>query len=206
MKLKVCGLKDPANIEAVLQLSPDYIGFIFYAHSRRYVDDRNDLATYSRSVKGTKKVGVFVNESLEQIRKIIDLYGLDEVQLHGAETAGFCAAINKTMPVIKSFQIDAAFNFDTLNAYEYSCASFLFDAATKYHGGSGRSFDWRLLEKYTLSKSFLLSGGISLENIDAVKKLQHPAMTGIDVNSCFETEPALKDISKLKALLHEIRN
>jgi len=206
MKIKICGLKYINNIKDIVQQQPDYIGFIFYPQSKRYADGRLVLPLYTRSIKEIKKVGVFVNAPFEEIIDIVDRYGLDMVQLHGNETPSLCKKINKSIPVIKAFNIHPRFDFNTLTDYATSCSYFLFDTATKEFGGSGKSFDWQLLSNYKLKKHFFLSGGICLENINQIKELNDSRLFGIDVNSCFETKPGLKDITKIKSLLHEIRN
>jgi len=206
MKIKVCGLKYANNIEAVVRLNPDYIGLIFYAKSKRYIGDQLYLSSYLRSLKGIKKVGVFVNASSEEIAEKTKVYDLDMVQLHGTETAAFCDKISKDIAAIKAFQIDKAFDFNILSDFETTCSGFLFDTATKGYGGSGLSFDWQLLNKYKFSKGFFLSGGISLRNIEQIKFLNHQGLIGLDINSCFEISPGLKDITKIKTFIDEIRN
>jgi len=206
MRIKICGLKYINNIKEVVKLKPDYIGFILYSGSKRYIVEQLQLAIYLKSVKEIKKVGVFVNANIDEIIEKIQTYYLDIVQLHGNETEAFCREINNYIPVIKAFQINEAFDFNSLIAYETACTYFLFDTASIGYGGSGQSFDWQLLNKYTLSKDYFLSGGIRLQSIERIKQLNDSRLIGIDINSLFETEPGLKDILKIKSLLHEIRN
>jgi phosphoribosylanthranilate isomerase len=205
MKFKVCGLKNEENILQVLESKPDYIGFIFYEKSPRYVG--NELTVeFAQSITTAKKVGVFVNESEVTILDIASRYGLDYVQLHGNETAVFCNEIQKSIPVIKAFQVDDDFDFSILNEYKNGCTYFLFDSKSKHFGGSGETFNWKKLEQYKLKKPFFLSGGIDLENIDEVLKLKFSNLIAIDVNSCFETEAGIKDIEKVKTLSNKIKN
>lgn len=197
MKIKVCGMKFPENIRQVAALQPDYLGFIFYPHSPRFIGyDPNKELTELRLP--AKKVGVFVDKDFSTIKNIIQLYQFDAVQLHGNESAETCAALQKIVPVIKAFGVDENFDFDQLEAYENSVDYFLFDTKTTVHGGSGKSFDWHVLENYKLQVPFFVSGGLGLENISAVLQFKHPAFYGLDLNSRFEDEPGVKNMGKLK--------
>lgn len=205
MKLKVCGLNDRENILEVLQCKPDYIGFIFYDRSPRYV---NDLpASFVQEINSAKKVGVFVNECEMKILDTVSQYGLDLVQLHGDESPEFCKRIKGSVPVIKAFQIGEEFDFSVLNAFENACDYFLFDSKSENYGGSGRSFNHQKLEEYTLSKKVFLSGGLDLNITEDLLYLQsvHPRVLGIDVNSRFEIRAGLKDTGKLKVLTEKMR-
>ncbi len=199
MNLKVCGLKDPENIRHVAMLKPQFIGFIFYPKSKRFVGDDFVLPTISTEIK---KVGVFVNAEVSAIIDKIDEYKLDLIQLHGDETPTFCEAFNNFIPVIKAFGINETFDFKSLNNYKECCSYFLFDTKTSEYGGSGKSFDRAILEKYDNSVPFFLSGGIGLEEIKNLKigKLENLKIYGIDVNSRFETEPGIKDIEQLEKI------
>lgn len=197
MKIKVCGLRDPENIKAVTALGPDYVGFIFYASSPRFVADMpaGSLNNISSSIK---KTAVFVNENAETINAILDKYNFDAIQLHGSESADFCDSFKWKVQVLKAFGVDNSFDFDQLNAYADKVDFFLFDTKTDIHGGSGKTFDWTVLNKYMLDIPFFLSGGISPENLEEVKDISHPQFYGVDLNSKFETAPGLKDIAKLE--------
>jgi len=206
MKIKVCGLKYINNIKPIIQQSPDYIGFIFYKGSKRYIGDQHHLSSFISTIKEVKKVGVFVNETSENIISYIKEYDLDLIQLHGNETPDDCEKIRKYFPVIKSFPFASSFDFNILKNYLDACDYFLFDAPSKKYGGSGRPFDWKLLNNYTLEKGFFLSGGIGLENANELKQLRHTSLIGVDINSKFEIAPGLKNINKIKSFIHEIRN
>ncbi len=197
MKIKVCGLKFPENVRAVAALQPDYVGFIFYPHSPRFVGyEPNEELTRLRLP--AKKVGVFVDKDFSTIKSIIQIYQLDAVQLHGNELPEMCAALQKQVEVFKAFGVDGAFDFGLLKPYENVVDYFLFDTKTTAHGGSGEAFDWQVLQKYQLKTPFFLSGGLSNQNLEEVLKLKHPAFYGLDLNSRFEDEPGLKNIEKLK--------
>jgi phosphoribosylanthranilate isomerase len=197
MKIKVCGLRDPENIKAVTALAPEYMGFIFYGPSPRFVADIH-AESLNNIHSSIKKTAVFVNESAENIDKLIDKYGFDAIQLHGSERAEFCNLLRHKAQVIKAFGIDSNFNFDQLEAYTDKVDFFLFDTKTDIHGGSGKTFDWTILNNYKLDIPFFLSGGISPENLEEVKNISHPQFYGVDLNSKFETAPGLKDIAKLE--------
>lgn len=213
MKIKVCGLKIPDNISEVAALQPDYMGFICYGRSPRYIDEleADDLNDVPGNIIRT---GVFVNEDADQINGLIEKYNFKAIQLHGSETPEFCAQFRGRVQVIKAFGVDGNFDFDTLKPYEKVVDIFLFDTKTAAHGGSGKTFDWAVLNKYTLDVPFYLSGGIGLENLEEVKKIDHPQLAGLDLNSRFELSPGNKDINKLKQAFeiikqnnaHEIRS
>lgn len=204
MKIKVCGMKFPDNIRAVAALEPDFFGLIFYPHSPRFVGYEVDEELAMLRLPA-KKVGVFVDKDFSTIKSIIEKYQLDMVQLHGNESAETCAALKKSVGVIKAFGVDENFDFDQLKAYENSVDYFLFDTKTVVHGGSGKSFDWHVLEKYQLNVPFFISGGLSNENISSALQFKHPAFYGLDLNSRFEDEPGVKNIEKLKEAFDLIR-
>jgi phosphoribosylanthranilate isomerase len=213
MKIKVCGLKYPDNIKAVTDLNPDYVGFIYYDRSPRFVDD---ITTDTLSAVPTSiyKTGVFVNETQQEINRLIDAFDFDAIQLHGNEDADFANSFKGKVQVIKAFGINEDFDFNLLNTYANKVDYFLFDTKTDAHGGSGKTFDWDILNQYKLDIPFFLSGGLSLDNLEQIAKITHPKFYGIDLNSRFETEPGLKDIEKLKQAFslikqhttHEIRS
>ena len=198
--LKICGMKYPDNILEVSKLLPDYLGFIFYKKSSRYFD-----GTIPELPKSIKKVGVFVDETEENIIEKIEKYDLNLVQLHGKETPELCEKLQKTVPVIKVFSVDDDFDFQELEKYETACDYFLFDTKGKLHGGNGVTFNWEILKKYESKKPLFLSGGIGLEKIEELKKIDLPIFA-IDVNSKFEIEPGLKNIDMCRDAIHRVSN
>ncbi|MBS1528298.1 MAG: phosphoribosylanthranilate isomerase [Bacteroidetes bacterium] len=191
MKIKVCGMKDPGNISAVAALQPDYMGFIFYPQSPRFVTELDIIEI------PVIKTGVFVNENVGKVKKLAGKYQLDAIQLHGNESPDYCEVFKDKVIVIKAFGVDETFDFEMLVPYAGKVDYFLFDTKTGTHGGSGLTFDWSLLNKYQLDVPFFLSGGLSPENIHEVKTIGHPQFYGVDLNSKFEVEPGLKDVDKL---------
>jgi len=212
MKIKVCGLKHPGNVEAVTGLEPDYVGFIFYPPSPRYVEDL-DPELLAGIPTAIQKTAVFVNEDAEKINALLKKHEFAAIQLHGSESAGFCQSFRDRVTVIKAFGINGHFDFATLDAYANQVDYFLFDTKSAVHGGSGESFDWNLLNNYKLDIPFFLSGGISLDNLSEINKITHPQLYGVDLNSRFEISPGIKDIERLvkafdliKHTAHEVRS
>jgi phosphoribosylanthranilate isomerase len=201
MKIKVCGMRDPVNIDAVAALQPDYMGFIFYPQSPRYIGETEKNFVAENLIK----TGVFVNENAEKINELIDRHNFDAIQLHGNESPEFCESFRNKVTVIKAFGINENFDFGQLVSYEVSVDYFLFDAKTEKHGGSGQLFDWSLLDQYKMDIPFFLSGGLSLENLEEIKAIKHLRFYGVDLNSRFEIEPGLKDINKLKKAFDILR-
>jgi phosphoribosylanthranilate isomerase len=171
------------------------MGFIFWEKSARYFDE-----IIPELPKSIQKVGVFVNASLEEILKKITKYDLQAVQLHGDESVEFCETLKKIIPkeieIIKVFSILDTFDFQILNAFESVCDYFLFDTKGKLPGGNGTTFDWKVLRNYSSTKPFFLSGGIGMEEMNAVNEILKTNLPiyAIDVNSKFEIEPGLKNI------------
>ncbi|MEM9981994.1 MAG: phosphoribosylanthranilate isomerase [Bacteroidota bacterium] len=201
MKLKVCGMREPTNIAAVAALQPDYLGFIFYDRSKRYVPAETLLPHISASIQ---KVGVFVNASFQQIIDKVKNYQLEVVQLHGEEPPALCVQLQAAgLRVVKVFGIGNTFDFKVLSAYEKVVDFFLFDTKGQERGGNGQPFNWQLLGTYPNKVPLWLSGGIGLDNIERllnlIETLQLPVHT-IDVNSRFEITASLKDVQKVSRL------
>jgi phosphoribosylanthranilate isomerase len=207
MKVKVCGMRESANIEAVLALKPDFLGFIFSEKSPRYAGEMLDENLLKSFPKTTKKVGVFVNASLDVILKNVKKYSLDIVQLHGDETPVFCQTLrNKGVSIIKAFSIDNTFNFNRLNNYKLHCDYFLFDTKGENPGGNGVAFDWDLLKNYDNEKPFFLSGGISPNNLEKISHLPSGLnLYAIDINSRFEIEPGLKNSEEISRFMVNLK-
>lgn len=194
-------MRDKANIEQALKLNPDYLGFIFYDKSPRFVGSQLDCKQLMRFPSTTKKVGVFVDKNLNEVLKQVQKFGLDYVQLHGEETPEYVAELFALgIKTIKAFGVDEDFDFGSLSAYHPFVDFFLFDTKSKQKGGTGRKFDWNLLQAYDQKVPFFLSGGISPNDISALKAMKGINIYAIDVNSRFEVEPGLKDIEELKRL------
>lgn len=205
-KLKICGMKLPANIAEVVALQPDYTGFIFYPGSKRFIGELDP--SLIKNIPATiKTTGVFVNEELETVKNAILTYNLKAVQLHGQESTAYCEALKGYAEVIKAFGIDENFDFNTLDEYEAYTDYFLFDTQTPDHGGSGKTFSWQLLENYKNAKPYFLSGGIGADQLAELGMIKDERLYAIDVNSKFELSPGLKDtvlLSTFKQALDKI--
>jgi phosphoribosylanthranilate isomerase len=197
---KVCGMRAATNIEAVAATQPQFMGFIFYKNSPRYVG--NQFLIPENFPISIKRVGVFVNETSEVILDLLQKHKLDFVQLHGDETPAYVKNLKAIrVGIIKVFRVDADFDFSTTKEFESGSDFFLFDTKGKQYGGNAIKFDWKLLQKYTGSVPFFLSGGISVDDIQALTEFKHPQWYGVDVNSGVEIEPGLKDSLKVKNLI-----
>lgn len=197
-------MKDAGNIAQVLKLEPDYMGFIFYKKSPRYVGD--DWAGPGKDFPdSTKKVGVFVNEPLQKIRALASRFQFDYLQLHGDETPQYCKELaEEGFAVIKATGISEVKDLQHLNDYQPWVTYFLFDTPSSQFGGTGIPFDWSLLQQYNNEVPVFLSGGLSLDNIKEVHKIKDLNLTAIDVNSRFETQPGWKDLTMLTRLKNQI--
>ncbi len=222
MKLKICGIKYPDNARQLLMLAPDYLGFIFYKKSPRYVGNPADLDWMQNLPGPTQKVGVFVNEDVETMKKTADMLGLHVIQLHGEEPPEVCSFLKKEgLEVWKVFGVDEDFDFEKTKRYAGVADKFLFDTKGKNRGGNGVAFDWSLLEKYEGETPFVLSGGIGPNSLPLTPKGEPTsALPGIgsplgvrgvamrayalDINSRFEIEPGLKDFNLVKKFKHEL--
>jgi len=198
MKLKVCGMKYKDNITEVASLQPNYLGFIFHNKSARYFN-----GTIPKLPKTVKKVGVFVDASINEIIEKVNKYNLQAVQLHGNESSEFCKNLNSlNIEIIKVLSIKDTFDFSILNPYESVCDYYLFDTKGQLPGGNGYAFNWNVLKDYPSDKHYFLSGGIGLEETenlqDFLKTEASNKCYAIDVNSKFEIEPGLKNIELLK--------
>ncbi|MGB0896245.1 MAG: phosphoribosylanthranilate isomerase [Flavobacteriaceae bacterium] len=201
-KIKVCGMRNNANIKALADINPDFIGFIFHEESSRNV---TEIIT-TQLPKHIAKVGVFVNKSLEFIQEKVNLFNLDLIQLHGNETPEFCANLKQQgYNIIKAFNVSENFDFSSTTAYQSHCDYFLFDAFGKQAGGNGITFNWALLQQYTGNTPFLLSGGITPTMANTIKNFKHNKCVGIDINSGFETAPALKNIEDIQTFFNQLK-
>ena len=193
-------MRDSENIRAIEQTKADLMGFIFHPKSPRFV-----AALPEYMPKKQKRVGVFVNASLEQILAKAQKFSLEYIQLHGDEPPAFCSELkNRGLKVIRAQRI--ANTDDIIRAESYNMADLMiFDTKTELYGGSGKKFNWQLLEDYKGCVPFLLSGGIRSDTFEEIKAFFHPQFAGIDLNSGFEISPALKDVGKLNNFIEKIK-
>lgn len=197
-------MREPQNVASLLALDIDYLGFIFYEKSPRYINTAD--AAHLPDFGSVKKVGVFVNHAIEFVLEKIHHFGLDLVQLHGEETAEFCGELRKAVcankpaeqvKIIKVFSVGSTFDFAQLTPYKPLVDYFLFDTKGKNLGGNGITFDWEILQNYDNEIPFFLSGGIDIEHIPQIKALKHLNIHALDINSKFELKEGLKDAAKI---------
>jgi phosphoribosylanthranilate isomerase len=202
IKLKICGMREERNILDVAALSPDYMGFIFYEKSPRFVGHDFKIPDQLGAVK---RVGVFVNESTEVMLEKVRDHQLQFLQLHGREPVEQCQELKRSnVKIIKVFAVDSEMNFSQTKSFHGTCDFFLFDTKGKYYGGNAHTFNWTVLTKYDQKTPFFLSGGINPDNVMNVKKLEGMNLHAIDINSGVEASPGVKDvrqISRLKNIL-----
>lgn len=197
-------MRDGENIRQLCALRPTYMGFIFFQASKRNACDM-PVGNVASVPEDIEKVAVFVNETTDAILAVCRRYGFHTVQLHGSETPEQCRQLRQCgLKVLKAMSISLADDFHPCARYEGSVDMFVFDTKCTGFGGSGERFEHTLLDSYTCSVPFLLSGGISSE--DASMCPLHPQMVGVDVNSRFEIAPGLKDISLLRQFIPKIKN
>jgi len=205
MYLKVCGLREADNVNAILGLKPEWMGFIFVRSSPRYFDDAVQAVSIAGIPAPVKKVGVFADEPVQNILNLHRIHQFDFVQLHGNENVDDCKYLSERgVHIIKAFSIHNAFYFSILDNYMSWIDLLLFDTAGKLPGGNGISFNWQLLQGRRFKKPFLLSGGIGPGDVQALKNFNHPDMKGVDVNSRFEISPGIKDVSALQIFIQQI--
>jgi len=206
LQIKVCGMREPENIREISLLEPDYMGFIYYFHSKRYAGALTPAQTNSIPDK-VKKVGVFVNLPEKTLLSKCSEMEFNFVQLHGNESVKYCRFLNKEgFRVIKAFGLGSIYDFEQMKPYQESCEFFLFDTFSPGYGGSGKKFDWNLLCDYRLEKPFMLSGGVTASDIDRILVLDHPEFLGVDLNSGFEIQPGIKDRKLLEGFIQRIRS
>jgi phosphoribosylanthranilate isomerase len=210
VKVKICGMCHGENIRDVAALHPDYIGFIFYPKSKRYV---NPAATPESLAigKSIKKVGVFVNEEIGKMVDTVNQCALDMIQLHGDETPDQCESIRHALPsetcIIKAVSVKSEDDVLRCRQYDDVCDYILTDTYTPAYGGSGMSFDHAWLKHYDSKLPLFVSGGIGLDEIDMLLQLARSIpIHAIDMNSRLEISPGLKDTALVKSVFHKIRN
>jgi phosphoribosylanthranilate isomerase len=206
MKLKVCGMTSAAQMEQAYEAGVDYVGMVLFDGSKRSLLPYLEKEKAAIKALPVSKVGVFVNESCDRILSLADELGLTSIQLHGDETPDFCSTVRQRVNIIKAFRVGADTDIDALvTNYHDVCDYFLFDTDNASYGGSGKAFDWNLLEKALVDKLFFLSGGIGPGDAKKVTDFYHPFHYGIDINSRFETAPGEKDLGLVSQFLGELQ-
>jgi phosphoribosylanthranilate isomerase len=196
IQLKVCGMREQENILQVGELLPDYMGFIFYPKSKRFVGD--EFRIPDKLPRSIKRVGVFVNEETNKILALAKTHNLDFIQLHGSEPVSQCAELKSNhLGVIKVVAMDDQFDFLEMAAYKRVVNYVLFDTKSDSYGGTGKTFDWNLLDNYDQDIPFFLSGGLSISHMEQAKHVAKMNLHAFDFNSGVELSPGIKDIDKV---------
>lgn len=202
--IKVCGMTDASNIRLVAETGVDWIGMIFWQPSSRCCHDPGVAQTIP---EGIQRVGVFVDEEVETIVRRTEECGLNRVQLHGRETATSIRQLRQRLPqgveIIKAISILTLDDLALAEDYEPLVDYLLFDTKCETVGGSGRQFDWSILNHYQGQRPFLLSGGIGPDDARRLAAFSHPQLAGYDLNSRFETAPGIKNVEALQRFLAE---
>lgn len=209
LRIKVCGLTRLDQVQEFISLNTDFLGFIFYEKSPRYVLNHLSLEEISK-INHQRKVGVFVNETLEKIIEITERANLNLVQLHGDENEIFISdlkqKLNPKIEIIKVIRIGNQSSNElqkTINQQPKSINYLLFDTDSKAFGGTGKQFDWNILNEIEIPLPYFLSGGISEENIENIEQLKQKPFA-LDINSKFETKPGDKDTGKIKRFISSL--
>ena len=207
MQVKVCGISQLEQAQALDAMGVNFIGFIFYPASKRYVLANLSLAQLaSFKPSNAKKVGVFVNETIAQVMTTVKEAGLDLVQLHGDEPMDYCAALNKLVPVIKVFRVGKA--LPDYAGYANAATYYLFDTDSSLYGGTGQHFNWELIKNENFNLPYFLSGGIGPNDVHGIEVMQKTKagkdLFVIDINSQFEINPGIKNLEKIKTFIDAI--
>lgn len=211
LEVKICGMRDPRNIAEVAACGPDYLGFLFYAGSKRFVGTSFDPRCLESLGEKTRRVGVFVDAEASWIVEQVRRYRLDVVQLHGVEDAAFCGRLRdlwgEAARIWKAVGISEHTEWRALSAYVGRIERFLFDTQTQGWGGAGRRFDWSLLANYPLEVPYLLAGGLDRQALSEVFALgvRDPRLVGVDFNSRLETAVAQKSVAWVAEVISEVR-
>ena len=203
VKIKICGMRDETNISAVAALSPDYMGFIHYPPSPRYVGDAFRVPPGFPA--GIEKVGVFVNEGTKTIVQTLQQNHIMSVQLHGDEPPRQCADLRSMgFNVIKVFSVGEGFDFARTRDYEDDVNYFLFDTKGKLYGGNAQQFDWEVLNDYDQRVPFFLSGGLNDDNLKSISRLEGMNLHAVDLNSGVEMSAGVKNVDMLRDLMNRL--
>jgi phosphoribosylanthranilate isomerase len=204
LSIKICGLRDTVNVLSLAKLEPDYMGFILYNGSARFIGLEDAICLIRSLPENVQTVAVLVNEPIENAFEIAGSGAFNIIQLHGDEDPDYCEKLHNHIDIIKAFHIKDSFPVN-MPDYEPYCSMFLFDTESGTPGGSGKKFDHSILSGYSSETGFLLGGGIGPEDHSYVSSLDLPGFSGVDLNSRFEVSPGIKDINLLKKFIESLR-
>lgn len=208
MRIKVCGITQMEQLVQLPAVGASFAGFIFYPKSPRYVL-RHLTTTQIKKENNINKVGVFVNETMEEVLRMVDECRLHMVQLHGDETPKYCERIADYISVIKVFRVSDTDNIGwRIKDYMDVCDMYMFDTEGAGYGGTGKKFNWDKINEAEIGKPYFLSGGIEPGDVDRLKKLENKPeaknLFAIDINSRFEISPGVKDLEAIKQFITEL--
>lgn len=198
-------MRDHDNIANVATFAPDYMGFIFYEKSPRFVGA--DFRIPASLPSTINRVGVFVDEDPDTVLAKASVIGFDHIQLHGNEPVDQCRKLRSAgLKVIKVFSVDDSFDFAETGRFRNHVDYFLFDTRGKYFGGNAKKFNWEILKLYNQEVPFFLSGGLSTENVGSISMLAEMNLYALDINSGVEEYPGMKSVKKIDQLLSKVKN
>jgi phosphoribosylanthranilate isomerase len=211
IRIKVCGVTLPSQLEALDEIGVDLAGFIFYPKSPRYMVNKIPADYLRKLRRKIAKVGVFVNMPYEELMRTVEEYRLDMVQLHGDEIPRYCEKVANYITVIKAFRLSDNDPIDWMaKPYEEACDMYMFDTLGAGYGGTGKKFDWNVLKNSMINKLFFLSGGIEPGDEEKLKEFAAEPIAkkifAVDINSRFEISPGVKDLDKVKQFVMSLRN
>lgn len=210
MNIKVCGITQLSQLQELDAVGIDFVGLNFYKESPRYVVGKISAGDIKDGDFDIRKVGVFVNENINKVMKVVEDYALDIVQLHGDETPEYCKQLSDDVEVIKTFRVNGEMKSveGLIKKYDDACDYYLFDTGGQREalGGTGIQFDWEVLRNSRIEKPFFLAGGIGLTDVVKVKTFDHPDLFAVDINSRFEVSPGIKDLDLVKMFTQVLRN
>ncbi|MCK5284319.1 MAG: phosphoribosylanthranilate isomerase [Alphaproteobacteria bacterium] len=207
--VKICGIKDQESLNTAIIAGARYIGFVFYPDSPRYIEPTEAKILSELTPKSARRIGLFVDPSNKQLEKISGIVPLDMIQLHGNETPSRVQEIKMLIkkPVIKALRIATKYDLENYEDYEAVADWLLFDSKSKASsqpGGTGQSFKWSILKDKTFSKPWMLSGGLTYENVTDALSILNPKV--IDVSSGVESKKGVKDLDKIKNFINKVKS
>ncbi|RYY55341.1 MAG: phosphoribosylanthranilate isomerase [Chitinophagaceae bacterium] len=209
-RIKVCGMTLPEQVNALDEMGVDLAGFIFYPRSPRYMADKLSPDKIKKIGGRIAKVGVFVNAQYDEMMRTVEEYRLDMVQLHGDETPFYCEKVANYVSVIKAFRLTDDDPIDWITRpFHDTCDMYMFDTMGAGYGGTGKKFDWDVLNQATMQKLFFLSGGIEPGDGEKLKTFETgeagTKLFAIDINSRFEVSPGVKDMTKVREFVQQVK-
>ena len=207
-KIKVCGMTSPKNISEISKLNPDFLGFIFFEGSKRFVGELKSTRWIRDLVDSPKKIGIFVDQDIAYVVDVCRSLGLVGVQLHGSESPKYCEDLRRKLPHVtiwKVFSVQPHFSISQLEPYYQKCDMVLFDSGS---GGSGQAFDWDMLDKIGTNTTFGVAGGIGPDNVrELLQRFKsNPRFELIDINSQVEESPGIKSVKLVEEVIKEVRS